>query len=876
MRKISLLRSAVLAVGCSLSLAVAAQSGEPKAINIPPGELVGGLQALTRQAGVELAYREDLLSGLRTKGASGTLTPAQALERLLEGTGFTGKRDPSGALMILENGAQVPPTAPEPPVRDKPAAARSTDVEIQDLDKFMVTGSRIRGGSTPSPVVRIGIEQIREEGFADLGDVIRSVPQNFSGGQNPGVAGGATAGSGGLANQNISGGSSLNLRGLGPDASLTLLNGRRMSYGGFLQAVDISAIPVEAVERIDIVTDGASAIYGSDAVGGVANVILRRDHDGVSVGARYGGATGGGATTREYAVTAGANWLGGGILATYKDVSVDPVYAPERDYTRHMFPLSTLWPESDQRSGLFSAHQAIGNAAELYLDTMRTERSQLIYPYNDWARPYYAVRTPDSTSTLVAPGLDLMLPNDWTLQLGATMGKDRLVNRQTHVTIATGAATQMSHECFCNDLRVYEVGAEGPLFALSGGEARLAVGAGYRKNRFFHDNYLAGSTAVQGDESSRFAYAEVSLPLVSTGSGVSGVRRLELSAAVRTEDYDSFGRTTTPKIGLIYSPGTDMTFKASWGRSYKAPTLFQRYQTQQAILYPASYFGGTGYPGDATILTSGGGNPDLTAERAKTWSASLVLHPQALPGLDAVLTWFDIDYTDRVIQPLANFSQALGNPDYDQFISYAPTVGELERVLAAAGMFYNLAGADYDPATVVAIPYSHYTNVARQRIQGIDLSASYRMDLAAGRLSWRGSASWLDSSQQAIPTAEPHELAGTIFSPAKFNARLGAVWSQDGMSLSGFANHTSGVTNNLVAGRSEESASFTTFDITVRYESPHQAGPWSGLGVTVSAQNLFDRAPPLYTPIAPANPPYDSTNYSAIGRFLSLSVSKRF
>src|SRR3546814_19383184 len=77
-----------------------------------------------------------------------------------------------------------------------------------------------------------------------------------------------------------------------------------MAYSGFVQAVDISAIPIEAVERIEIVADGASAIYGSDAVGGLANVILKRDFDGVTVGARYGPAPAGGLATPEYALTA--------------------------------------------------------------------------------------------------------------------------------------------------------------------------------------------------------------------------------------------------------------------------------------------------------------------------------------------------------------------------------------------------------------------------------------------------------------------------------------------------------------------------------------------------------------------------------------------
>src|SRR6185312_245773 len=136
---------------------------------------------------------------------------------------------------------------------DKPATPAATNLQAVTVT---VTGTRIRGGTSPSPVITIGSEQIQQEGFTDLGQVIRSVPQNFNGGQNPGVIGATN----GVGNQDLTGGSSLNLRGLGADASLTLLNGHRLAYDGFSQAVDISAIPVEAVERLEIVPDGASAI----------------------------------------------------------------------------------------------------------------------------------------------------------------------------------------------------------------------------------------------------------------------------------------------------------------------------------------------------------------------------------------------------------------------------------------------------------------------------------------------------------------------------------------------------------------------------------------------------------------------------------------
>src|SRR3546814_15797947 len=93
---------------------------------------------------------------------------------------------------------------------------------------------------------------------------------------------------------------SLNLRGLGPDASLTLFNGHRVAFDAVSQGIDISAIPLSAIERVDIVTDGASALYGSDAVAGVANVILRRRVEEVVTSVRLAGTTDGGGFTQQY------------------------------------------------------------------------------------------------------------------------------------------------------------------------------------------------------------------------------------------------------------------------------------------------------------------------------------------------------------------------------------------------------------------------------------------------------------------------------------------------------------------------------------------------------------------------------------------------
>jgi outer membrane receptor protein involved in Fe transport len=731
-----------------------------------------------------------------------------------------------------------------------------------NLQSVTVTGTRIRGGSTPSPVITIGSEQIQQEGFSDLGEVIRSVPQNFSGGQNPGVAAGASQGS--PDDQNITGGSGMNLRGLGPDATVTLLNGHRMAYGGFAQAVDISAIPVNAVERLEIVPDGASAIYGSDAVGGVANVILKTDFDGVTVGTSYGGATDGGLITREYNATAGTTWATGGLIVAGEKTSSDPIYSDQRDYTQAMYRPTTLWQGSNLRSGLFSLHQSLGDGLELHLDALGNDRnSYMAQAYPDVYYPY-SVKT---KTTLLAPSLEIWLPGDWTLTLSGAVGKQQNSVAQPTVSRATGAITN-SITAYRNKSQTYEIGAEGPLFTLSGGEARLATGVGYRHNDFLSpsDNTID----ADGDENSRFAYAELNLPLVGPEQGIGGIERLALTGAIRTEDGD-YGRVTTPKLGAIYSPSTDFSLKASWGKSFKAPTLQQRYFAQNAIYYPAATFG-AGYPIDAAALWLSGGNADLRPERARTWSASLVFHPEALSGLEAELTWFDIDYTERVVYPITT-SDVFGNPIYAKFVDYDPSETVQAEALANASNFYNLVGTPYDASKVVAIIDGRYVNTARQRIKGIDLSGSYRSDLGAGQLTFRGSASWLESTQSLTAAQRPYELAGTLFHPARINGRIGAVWQQGGFTASLFGNYKSGVTDTTGGSRG---ASFTTFDGTLRYDTGVRDDAWSNLALELSAQNLLNRAPPLYAVASLTYTPYDSTNYSAVGRFLSFSVSKHW
>src|SRR3546814_13498364 len=111
------------------------------------------------------------------------------------------------------------------------------------------------------------------------------------------------------------------------------------------------------------------------------------------------------------------------------------------------------------------------------------------------------------------------------------------------------------------------------------------------------------------------------------------------------------------------------------------------------------------------------------------------------------LTGFDIDYTDRIVLPITSTSDMLTNPIYDDFVTHDPTVEQQTKVITSTE-FANQTGSPYDPGNVVAIIDNRFVNAARQRIKGIDVTGSYRFDLANSRQI--GSASCRESECQCV------------------------------------------------------------------------------------------------------------------------------
>ena len=158
------------------------------------------------------------------------------------------------------------------------APAMAQDATAQDLDDVVVTGSRIPQANlvTTSPVTQVTGEDIDVAGVTRVEDLISQLPQAFAA-QNSTVANGA------------SGTATVSLRNLGSSRTLVLIDGRRMGYGSPNDdAADLNQIPEQLVERVEVLTGGASAVYGSDAVAGVVNFIMKKDFEGLQVDAQYG------------------------------------------------------------------------------------------------------------------------------------------------------------------------------------------------------------------------------------------------------------------------------------------------------------------------------------------------------------------------------------------------------------------------------------------------------------------------------------------------------------------------------------------------------------------------------------------------------------
>jgi iron complex outermembrane receptor protein len=387
------LRVAVIAAVCHSVVGVATADNAGTSIRKPTQiaaqDLGPALKQLAQSRGLQVLYLSTTVRDVQTRGASGDITANEAFDQLLDGTGLTYRYLDENTVTIVPRsdpalsegpGASLPPPAGGAIAADsraQQAKSRTSDkvllaqavpgsaqqappvpADSAPLQEIIVTGSRIAAPNevSTSPIQVISAKSIQVSGKTDITDIISQLPQILTNdlGQDLGNGTSGLNSAGGVA--------TADLRGLGPGRTLVLIDGRRLGVGSPNTAIaqpapDLDQIPAGLVDRVEVVTGGASAAYGSDAIAGVVNFIMKRDFQGFQVDGQVGenwhdnddtfmqglvrqfGYTPPTGTARDgrnrnFDMLMGANFAGGrGNVTAYLSYrSADPVQSSQRDY----------------------------------------------------------------------------------------------------------------------------------------------------------------------------------------------------------------------------------------------------------------------------------------------------------------------------------------------------------------------------------------------------------------------------------------------------------------------------------------------------------------------------------------------------------------
>lgn len=973
------------------------------AFDIAAQSVEAALLEFSKQADVQVMVGTSSLNGQKTAGVKGKLAVKDALRELLKNTGLEYRTEGNGTITIrsasaaktdarvrpLMNGSSLASrdAAGEAATRDRASADESAAPTMETLDEVLVTGSHIRGvAPAGSSLIEISRADIEKTGFATVQEVVRSLPQNFSGGPSestrPQLAGTGDA----VARTNATNGTALNLRGLGAGATLVLLNGRRLPSGGTAGLfVDVSSVPLSAVERIDVLTDGASAIYGSDAIGGVVNFVLRKDYDGAETQARVGSVTNGAAKDYQFSQLFGSQWSGGSGLISYEYYQRDALPAAERDQSSDSdlrrfggsnFDLQNSNPgtiaigpqtwaiPADQDGtalqptdfvagtrnltntrtgmdllGLQKKHsvfgavgQQIGENWEVFADGHFTQRDaetqgpgQPTILTVSSANPFYVnptggtgpiqvhynffrdiggldsesqVKTYQTTAGATVGGLA-----GWHITAYGQFGREKqniVADEINPVALNSALADPNPSTAFnpfgdgsftnpttlaaipghrvvdsTSDISAGNVIADGPLFDIPGGPVRLAIGGDHRRESFeFTNTPPAGPAASSSyDRTVTSEFVELFVPLVGDENARAGMRRLELSLAGRHENYSDFGSTTNPRFGIAWAPLASLTIRGTWGKSFKAPYLSDLDEANNVsfilpVIDPQSP---TGF---SPALLASGGNEELKEERATAWTANVEFAPPAISGLRVGLTYFDIDYTGRIAPAPFTFTW-LQQPEFADIVLRDPTPAQRDAFCSEGTFAGNFGGGSPDcrTAEIAAIVDLRNNNAAITRDRGLDLLASYTFEQPFGIFNVALNGTRLREFTQATRSASPLiDLLDTPGNPLKTRIRGSVSWTFEGLSSTAFANYANSYRDNAtVPNRSIDS--WTTIDLQLAYQGENGSF-LDGIRIALNAQNLFDKEPPFFN--NPAGIGYDPTNAELRGRFISLTLQKKW
>ncbi|WP_454760191.1 TonB-dependent receptor plug domain-containing protein [Caulobacter segnis] len=658
-----------------------------------------------------------------------------------------------------------------------------------NLDEIVITGTRTAGRSrldSLAPVDVVTAKTLQQRGSTELATALAAtVPSiNFP---RP---------------SNTDGTDSVRpavLRGQGPDQTLVLVNGTRRhatalvnlngSVGRGSAAVDLNAIPSVALDRIEVLRDGAAAQYGSDAIAGVINLRLREaDHGGgvtVTTG-KYitsfdGLQTGQKQKRRDGLTKTVAGWqglkLGSDGFLTLSAEYVDRGFTNRSDTDTRVTPQRVTSrfgdPEVEQVSFYANAGKPIGETWEAYgwygyqqrdaeasatyrLPTDASQNIPSVYPNG-----YLPLITTNTEDVTAAVGLRGELAG-WKLDTNFVYGKNDLdfgVKNTINPSYGAGSPTGFKAGGLTYDQivfgldasREFEVGLAGPLNVAFGVEARRET---YKINAGEVASYARGTVSPTLSFGSRGFTGFTPSNAVDVDRDAVGVyldlegkitEKLTGSAAVRYEDYSDFGTNTSWKLSARYDFTDNFAIRGAASTGFRAPSLQQQYFTSTSILYINQTVGGvttavpfeTGtYPSLSQVGTALGGKP-LEPEKSKNFSIGAVYHKGAF---ELTVDAYQIDVDNRIVltETLTGTATA--------------AAGTNARVIFDLLAPYGASAARY------------FTNGVDTKTKGVDVVARYRIvDEQAGTFDLTAAANVNDFNVLRTPTTTVLPTPVTLF-----------------------------------------------------------------------------------------------------------------
>jgi iron complex outermembrane receptor protein len=869
--------------------------------------------------------------------------------------------------------------------------------DTQELEAVVVTGSRIVGvAPVGATVTTLGRAEIDEAGQVTLDRMIKELPQVLDLGFSE------TSRAQSAGNGNATWSSSINLRGLSPFSTLIITDGHRMTTNG--RAISPSVLPTLGVDRIEVIADGASAIYGSDAVAGVVNLIPRRNLDGVEVYSRYGSDSDGEFSEWNAGFAWGKVFDRGQAMLAYEHAFRSNLSGSDRsfftsdqtefggpDYRTMQCSPGTLsyggqtYALPPQLTSANANTLAAGTAnkcdlqygmdlfpQQKYDSVSSTMTFEFIdgfefifdgyYNKRDFVRAPGAltanITVPDTNAFFVAPsfytgggytiaynfrndvpqndlygfqknwqatpGFRVRLPHEWEFEGIYGFGKavDRadagngLVTAALNTALASsdpatafdpyglGRTTDATKALIFDadatfptnaDLKTWQAGFNGPLFSLPGGEVKAAVG--YEGQDFTMTVNTGTPTERTFNRKVNSEYVELHLPIVGSANSHKGIQQLEMTAAMRFDDYSDVGSTSNPKFGVNYRPVDGVKLRASYGTSFRAPTFPEIFGNSTA-LYIQPYQNPNG-PGSVPGYTLGSGpNPDLGPETATTWTFGADFEPFA--GLKVGLTYFDIAYKNTISGLLSNLAVLtyadeyagtdtilFGQAAYDRITDIvANGVGNSGPVAFRSGPSGFPPGA-FDCSNGVNIPSCVFVdgrslNLGRSKMQGIDFDTRYRMQVGDGTdtLTFQLNGTYLTTYDVAFtPGGAYVDLLNNIYQPLKFKARAAVSWDHGPLNSRLSVTRVNGYTNDVVSPV-QHVKSYTPVDLTFGWQlqDSFNVGKVDALTLGVELRNLFDTNPPYVNsrPGANGGGGYDATVTNPVGFERAVSLRAKF